>query len=229
MDTKKTYKADLEHRRKYILLAAFIGVTALFLVALEIPLAEPAADLSMADIERLAADTEYVPMADTEAVPTDESAAEPDVTDNIRIVDEDVTAEELTLEGETVDGPAEEAEEAVVAEAVLPPTIADGPVLRVVECLPEFPGGMAAFTKWLTDNLHYPPSARKQKVEGRVVVSFVVNADGTITNHKVVTPADDRLDSEALRVIGLMPPWTPGKDRGEPCRTMMVLPIVFAL
>ena len=106
----------------------------------------------------------------------------------------------------------------------------DNPLhFRVVERLPEFPGGPVEFMKWLTRNLRYPVSAQKQKIEGRVMVSFIVNKDGTISDIKVLKPAHPMLDREALRVIHLMPNWKAGEDKGKPCRTMMAIPVVFAL
>ncbi len=101
--------------------------------------------------------------------------------------------------------------------------------VRVVEQLPEFPGGIVAFMKWLTKNLQYPPSARQQKIEGKVVVTFIVNKDGTISEPKVVTSVSPALDKEAMRLMALMPRWTPGIENGKPCRTMFVIPIVFKL
>jgi protein TonB len=98
-----------------------------------------------------------------------------------------------------------------------------------VEQLPEFPGGMVEFMKWLTKNLKYPPSAQNRKVQGRVVVSFIVNKDGTIADAKVVKPVDPTLDREAMRVVRMMPNWKPGLQMGKPCRTMFAIPIVFKL
>lgn len=100
---------------------------------------------------------------------------------------------------------------------------------RVVEELPEFPGGMVEFMKWLTKNLKYPPAARLHKIQGKVVVQFVVNKNGTISDTKIVRSAESSLDREALRVVGMMPKWTPGRQDGETCRTLFVVPIEFNL
>ena len=106
----------------------------------------------------------------------------------------------------------------------------DNPLnFRVVERLPEFPGGSVEFMKWLTRNLNYPEKARQQKVQGKVVVSFVVNADGKTSDVKVITKVHPLLDREALRVIRMMPEWKPGEDKGKPCSTMIAIPVVFAL
>lgn len=207
---------------------------------LRLPLPSVEHAFSAADLESIALDMEFVPMPNVETVPTANETEEPLTADNIRIVEQALPSDEQLSDGAQGDeGQAPPEEEVVAADALPLPTA--GPVLRVVECLPEFPGGMTAFVRWLTDNLRYPPSAQKQKVEGTVLVSFIVNADGSISDCKVVgagttgqaqpesAPTDSRLEREALRVIGMMPAWTPGKDKGEPCRTMLVLPIVFAL
>jgi protein TonB len=100
---------------------------------------------------------------------------------------------------------------------------------KIEEQLPEFPGGIVAFMKWLTKNLMYPQSARQKKIEGKVVVAFIVNKDGSISDAKVVSPVSPELDKEALRLMSLMPRWEPGIENGKPCRTMFVIPIVFKL
>ena len=99
--------------------------------------------------------------------------------------------------------------------------------LRVVEKIPEPPGGWVAFMKWLTTNLRYPVMAQQKKIQGKVIVSFIVNKDGTTSDAKIVKSANPLLDREALRVVRMMPPWTPGEDKGKTCRTMVAIPVVF--
>ena len=99
--------------------------------------------------------------------------------------------------------------------------------LRVVEKIPEPPGGWVAFMKWLTTNLRYPVMAQQKKIQGKVIVSFIVNKDGTTSDAKIVKSANPLLDREALRVVRMMPPWTPGEDKGKTCRTMIAIPVVF--
>ena len=101
----------------------------------------------------------------------------------------------------------------------------DNPLnFRIVGQLPEFPGGMSAFVKWLTDNLRYPPVAQRQKIQGRVVISFVINRDGSICDLKVAHSVNPNLDNEALRVARMMPRWKPGIDKNRPCRTLFASP-----
>ena len=109
-------------------------------------------------------------------------------------------------------------------------TAPDEPLpVRVVEQLPEYPGGMGEFVRWLSKNLQYPASARQLKQQGRVVVSFIVNRDGTISDAKIARSASSLFDAEAMRVIRMMPRWKPGVQGGKPCRTMVAVPIVFEL
>lgn len=105
----------------------------------------------------------------------------------------------------------------------------DPEVLRIVEELPQYPGGMVEFMKWLTATLKYPPVALRNKIQGRVMVSFIVNTDGSISGIKLEQKVNTYLDNEALRVVRLMPKWTPGKDHGEVCRTKVAIPIVFEI
>ena len=83
--------------------------------------------------------------------------------------------------------------------------------------------------QWLTKNLKYPPAAQKNKIQGTVVVSFIVNKDGSVANVRVSTSVDPLLDNEALRVMKMMPKWKPGIDKNKVCRTMIAVPVVFAL
>ena len=101
-------------------------------------------------------------------------------------------------------------------------------VYDVVEQMPEFPGGMPAMIEFLQTNLNYPKDAKKQNVGGRVLVMFVVEADGSISNVRVAKKIFPSLDAEALRVVKAMPKWNPGKEKGKPVRVNFSLPIVFS-
>ena len=163
-----------------------------------------------------------------------QGAASKAVTANVKAVDnasempDKVSSTTSTLvigngEGETKTANVTEALPQVPAEAE------DTTVLRTVEKLPEYPGGIVEFMKWLSHSLHYPPQARARKIQGKVVVSFIVNKNGTISSPKIEKHADPMLDAEALRVIKLMPRWKPGIMNEKPCRTMIAIPINFVL
>ena len=102
-------------------------------------------------------------------------------------------------------------------------------VFDVVEQMPSFPGGNAALMKYLSDNVKYPVVAQENGVQGRVVVSFVVEKDGHITDVKVVRSVDPSLDKEAARVVRSMPSWIPGKQNGSAVRVKYNVPVSFKL
>ena len=102
-------------------------------------------------------------------------------------------------------------------------------VFDVVEEMPMFPGGPSKLFEFLASNVNYPTEAEKAKIQGRVIASFVVEKDGSISEAKVVKSIDPSLDAEALRVINAMPNWIPGKQKGEPVRVKYVVPITFRL
>jgi protein TonB len=94
---------------------------------------------------------------------------------------------------------------------------------------PEFPGGAEALVKFILDNIEYPDIPKKENVQGKVGIEFIINEKGEVTNAKVVRSVDPYLDAEALRVINSMPLWTPGKMGGRPVKVKMGLPIKFVL
>ena len=102
-------------------------------------------------------------------------------------------------------------------------------VYDVVEQMPEFPGSPYALYEFLARSIQYPEEARKKSIQGRVIVTFVVEKDGSITNARVVKTLDPLLDAEALRVINVMPKWNPGKQNGEPVRVKYTVPVSFKL
>ena len=102
-------------------------------------------------------------------------------------------------------------------------------ILPVADELPMFPGGMQEMIKFLQQEIKYPEEAMEKKIQGRVVVQFVVNKDGSICNDTVVRSIDPLLDAEAVRVIHSMPNWEPGKQDGQPVRVRFTMPISFKL
>ncbi len=112
----------------------------------------------------------------------------------------------------------------------LPVLPTDGTELFLMtEEMPEFPGGNDALQKFLSDNIQYPEVARQNGQEGRVILQLIVEKDGTITNARIERGISPELDAEALRILGIMPKWKPGRQRGHEVRVRMVLPIAFKL
>ena len=102
-------------------------------------------------------------------------------------------------------------------------------VFQVVEQMPEFPGGMAECMKFLAHNIKYPVAAQQAKIEGRVIVQFVVGRDGSISNVEAIRGVSPELDAEAIRVVSMMPKWNPGKQRGRAVAVKYSMPIMFRL
>jgi protein TonB len=135
-----------------------------------------------------------------------------------------VMAQESPERSDSIIAPKQE--EQIIGEAP-----GSGPeIFIVVEDMPEFPGGQDSMAKFISDNLIYPALAQENNIQGRVVVQFIVEEDGRISNVKLVsTPLGWGLDEAAIRVIKKMPNWKPGKQRGEPVKVRFVIPIRFQL
>ena len=121
-----------------------------------------------------------------------------------------------------------------IAVAAPPPPPAPKPevsnkVFDVVEEMPSFPGGQGALMSFLNSNIKYPVVAQENGVQGRVIVGFVVERDGSITDVKVMRSVDPSLDREAQRVVKAMPRWKPGKQNGSAVRVKYTVPVVFRL
>ena len=102
-------------------------------------------------------------------------------------------------------------------------------IFQVVEEMPQFPGGMGEAMKFLAKNMKYPVAAQQAKIEGRVIVQFVVEKDGSVSDVKVMRGVNSELDAEAIRVVSMMPKWIPGKQRGKAVAVKYTMPIMFRL
>lgn len=230
MEEKKSYKADLEHRRPIVFAAAVVAVTVIFVGILFIPfrsfsdIAEEYFDDYSMDLDLQLEDKDDM-IAAAQPQQPEEQKESPQIN---KVDDTQELPPENLEEQKPTDETAEEAEE---EEEAMPinQTEDDEEALRIVEQLPEFPGGMSIFMTWLTNELRYPQSCRKAKQQGIVSVTFVVERDGSITNIKLVARTHTPLDDEALRVIKAMPKWKPGENKGKPVRAVVGIPIVFAL
>lgn len=195
-------------------------------------------DLSDQSLDDLVQDIELHPaMDDKEMVNT--MAVQPQqktFSERIKAVDQPLKQQIEKLSASTTspllvgDGEAE-ALNAKLSAALPPvPVASEQPLnFRIVQQMPEFPGGGSAFIQWLTRQLRYPPLAQSQRIQGRVVVSFIVNKDGSIADVKLEKSINALLDREALRVIRMMPRWKPGVHNNQPCRTMVAVPVVFKI
>lgn len=119
--------------------------------------------------------------------------------------------------------------EAKASDATAPADTTKNVVYDVTETMPQFPGGQGVMMKYLAANIKYPASAVKAKKQGRVIVAFVIQKDGSVTNARIVKSVDPELDAEALRIVKAMPNWTPGTQDGKPVNVRYTIPVVFSL
>ena len=187
----------------------------------------------------------FIPQEEPEEIIAPEEVANSQQVTELLIVDDDKIDEskqvkdtEKVLENEAAIGSVDVTEgvndlnKTIITEQVIeePKVVDEQPMsIAMVEQKPEFPGGEAAMYKWLSDNIVYPSAASEEGVQGRVVVEFVVDRDGSITNVKVVRQRHPALDKEALRVIKAMPKWIPGRNNGQPVKVTYTLPVTFKL
>ena len=115
----------------------------------------------------------------------------------------------------------------ITAESSAPKKVFTGKVYDIVEQMPSFPGGPAELMKWLSSHIQYPTIAIDICIQGTVIVAFIVEPDGSVSNAKLVRSVDPCIDQEALRVVRQMPKWNPGKRAGVPVRVRYCLPIKF--
>lgn len=134
---------------------------------------------------------------------------------------------------------SEESDPSVQSETIEVPSVSEGQVevvsisddevYNIVETDPEFPGGLEALYRYLSNNIHYPQLARDNGITGKVYVTFVVEKDGSITNVRILRDIGGGCGDEAIRVVKSMPRWSPGKQRGKPVRVQFNLPVGFDL
>ncbi len=237
MEQKKLPQADLNRRRTTGFLLGLILVLSFIYVAFEFNMAEALGF----DPNELLNDTEENAELDDlfkheeQLVMLAPEEEQPTPPEKLNIVEEEVELrpEDIQQESNT-DGNDVETLEEILEEndPIAPPEInpRDNPErFRVVTDMPQFPGGPVEFLKWLTANLKYPAAVQQAKVEGKVVAQFIVNEDGSITNLELTQRLHPLCDREALRVLKMMPKWTPGIENDKPCRTRVCIPIVFKL
>ena len=117
-----------------------------------------------------------------------------------------------------------------VAMADDPATKETEEIIYCTQSIPaQFPGGQLALMEWIKQNMVYPQEAIAKGIEGRVIVKFTVEEDGTVTNGEIMKGVDPLLDNEALRLVSIMPKWTPGSFAGEVTRATYAFPVLFKL
>ncbi len=227
MKLKKSPRADLRRYRSWFLLGSLLMVTAIFVALLQVRFFFTPQETSEDDMELIVEDLSLTLPPEDDYVPVHEKIEEPPILEEIRTVE---TAELPQQSTET--GFTEEVKQALDAlndlspeENPLPPE----PVLTVEEVdeIPQYRGGMKAFVQFLTRQLRYPPSALLEKKEGKLMATFIVNEDGRVSDLQIDADAYPAFAKEAQRVLKIMGEWKPGKKHGQPCKTLMAIPIVF--
>ena len=227
MEVKKSPKADLESKKTSNLLIGAILTLSVLFVGFEWSERDKKVTTD-SGIQEVVFDEEIIPITEQEqpkqAPPPPEA---PKVEEVLEIMDNDSEVEESTIQASDDTQAAVEVKYTPVE--VEEEEVEEQQIFQVVEEMPEFPGGMAECMKWLSKNIKYPTISQENGVQGRVIIQFVVNRDGSIVDAQVARGVDPYLDKEALRVVGLMPKWKPGKQRGKEVRVKYTLPVMFRL
>ena len=227
MEVKKSPKADLENKKTTNLLIGAIMVLSVLFIGFEWSERDKkvTTDSGIVDV---VFEEEIIPITEQEqpkqAPPPPEA---PKVEEVLEIMDNDSKVEESTIQASDDTQAAVEVKYTPVE--VEEEDVEEQQIFQVVEEMPEFPGGMAECMKWLGKNIKYPTISQENGVQGRVIIQFVVNRDGSIVDPVVMRGVDPHLDKEALRVIGMMPKWKPGKQRGKAVRVRFTQPVMFRL
>jgi len=212
IEQKKTAKADIEQRRTTGFLLGLIFVLSLCYFALEWNTDGSHDGFDPVDLSELTHESELVPMSNELFVTELREKEQPAEAERLRVVDDDVELSDTDEHQQQDDD-----------EPANPLNF------HIAEDLPQFPGGAVEFMKWLTRNLRYPSQAQRDKVQGPVVAVFYIETDGSVTGITITRSLSPECDREALRVLRMMPPWKPGIQNDQPCRTKVQIPIVFKL
>ena len=227
MEIKKSPKADLESKK---LTFALIGLVVTLFIVWRVFEYKSYDKQIVDDLQKTVEgrEEEMVEITKQEQPKPQPPAPKPQVT-QIEIVDnEEEIEEEIEID-------AEVSQDEVLEEYDFTPPeieeeeIVEAEIFKVVEEMPEFPGGAAKMMEFIQKNIKYPMMARESDIQGRVFVNFVVEPDGTITNVTVMRGIGGGCDEEALRVVQSMPNWKPGKQRGSAVRCSFTVPIIFKL
>lgn len=244
MEIKKSDSARLDDKRVTFFLLGLLLTFSFLFVGLQYHCNSQDSDWDSDDMEDLAQDLEMSMPTEQKDMVSAEAPSAPvskSITQEVKAAEkvEETPQKINTTTSELVIGDGEGAVEGANVKEAAPETavdnanssaVAEAPInFTVVQKIPVFPGGWSMFMQWLTKNLKYPPAAQANKIQGTVVVAFIVNKDGTVSDLKVSQSANPILDREALRVMKMMPKWKPGMDNNKVCRTMIAVPVVFAL
>ena len=229
MEIKKSEKASMDNKRFLfteigMVIALLIVWGAFSYTSREKKVATLEADQTVVEVEDMVPITEETP-------PSPEAAPKiPILSDQIDIVDDNIKVDDSMFQNiedsnegfEIMDYIESAPEEETIEEEAIP--------FQLVEEKPSFNGGDAnEFSKWVNSRLVYPEIAKENGVQGRVTLQFTVNADGSVSNVKVLRGVDSSLDKEAVRVVSSSPKWKPGKQRDRAVKVTYTFPVIFQL
>jgi protein TonB len=228
MEIKKTEKASLENKR---LIFAEVGLIAALLVVF----AGFESSTRAKEVALLQGNTKIDDEDDIMAIPLDtpppapEAPALPMLSDELQIVDDDVTVDLDFQSLDDTDVPVDIQE--YVRQDVVEEEVEDDPIPFVtVEQKPTFNGGDAnGFAKWVNSRLVYPEVAKENGVEGRVTLQFTIGKDGRLQDVKVLNSPDESLAQEAVRVVSSSPKWEPGRQRDRTVKVSYTFPVIYRL
>ena len=224
MEIKKSEKASLENKK---LLFTEVGlVIALLIVYLGFNWSSKDAQVAvLEDTTQAVVEEEMIAIQNELPPPPPEAPSIPVLSDQIDIVDDDIQLDDdlfMNLEDNNQAIEIQDYREAEVEEEAIP--------FQLVEQKPSFNGGDAnEFSKWVNSRLVYPEIAKENGVQGRVTLQFTVEADGRVTNVRVLRGVDESLDKEAVRVVSSSPKWKPGKQRDRAVKVTYTFPVIFQL
>ncbi|MGL5260995.1 MAG: energy transducer TonB [Bacteroides sp.] len=232
MEVKKSPKADLEPGKSTWLLLGYVIVLAFMFVAFEWSNRDIKIDTSQV-VQDIEFEEDIMPITEQDNTPPPPPPPPEEVpqavTEILNVVDDDEDIEEVEIQSVEDTGQKVEIKQFTGPKVIKKEEPKEEEIFTIVEEMPEFPGGMAELMKYLGKNIKYPTIAQENGIQGRVVVAFVVNRDGSIVDPEVMRGVDPSLDKEAIRVITSMPKWKPGKQRGQSVRVKYTVPVTFRL
>ena len=229
MEVKKSPKASLENKRLLLLEAGLVLALGIVYVAFNVSSKE-AKVAALEDTTQVVVEEEMVAIENETPPPPPEAPSVPVLSDQIDIVDDDIKLDDdmfMNLEDDNTGVEIQEYKEAEVEEEEVEE---EAIPFQLVEQKPSFNGGDAnEFSKWVNSRLVYPEIAKENGVQGRVTLQFTVEADGRVTNVKVLRGVDPSLDKEAVRVVSSSPKWKAGRQRDRAVKVTYTFPVIFQL
>ncbi|MEE1083775.1 MAG: TonB family protein [Paludibacteraceae bacterium] len=227
MEVKKSASASLENKSHDFLLMGLVVALGFLFIIFEWTTTD-VKKIETEDTQAIFEEEEMMEVTVQKDVPPPPPAAvapPPVVAPEIKVVENTVETKDIEIKS------SEETGEAVVDAPIDngPEEVEEEEIFMRVEKAPAFPGGQKAMMEYLMKNIKYPAVCQEAGIQGRVIVSFVVNKDGTIQNVEVIRGVHEKLDAEAVRVVKSMPAWSPGEQQGRKVRSKFQLPVFFRL